>query len=187
MISTLIFLLADALSMLCWTRLLLQWAQLPYMHPLAQFCLLSTNWLIQPLRKIIPSWRRWDMACVMGSVLIYYLASLLNILLLSAQWAISLRLMAVMLFISLLLALRSLCYVLIMGLLLRMVLSFSQAYNPLLQALQRLFMPLTRPLFFLRWRQYDFSGTFVVILLWLAATLWLPHLLNLLQLSLLTR
>lgn len=185
MISNLIFLLANALAMLCLTRLLLQWAQLPYAHPLAQFCLYSTNWLIQPLRKIIPVFYHWDTACVFAAFLLYYLATLLSSLLMSIDWIISVRLMTIMLFMSILLALKSLCYVLIVGLLLRMILRFNRSYSPLGAALQRVFVPLTRPLVFLKWQQYDFPSMVLMILLWLAATLWLPYILNLLKLSLL--
>ena len=47
-------LLADALAMLLLARCLLQYGRLNYMHPLAQFCCRSSDWLVKPLRRLLP-------------------------------------------------------------------------------------------------------------------------------------
>lgn len=185
MISTVIFLIADAFTAICWARLLLQWAQLPYAHPLAQFCVFNTNWLIRPLRKLTPSLHYWDTACIVAVIIVYFLTCMMDQLVIQQHWHISMYMMAITLVTSLLLGMKSLCSVLVIGLLLRMLLSFSQPYSLLMTALQRIFMPLTRPFAFLRFGRYDFSGAVLIILLWLCMTIWLPQILNHLHLSIL--
>ena len=54
---------------------------------------------------------------------------------------------------------RSAAYVLLGGLLWRMVLSLSQAYSPLVAVLNRVYEPLCRPFAFLRIGRWDFSGS----------------------------
>ena len=54
MMIKIILLLADVLAIVCLARCLLQWAGLPFEHPLAQFCTQTTNWLVRPLRKATP-------------------------------------------------------------------------------------------------------------------------------------
>ena len=182
MLNKLLLLLADALAMLCWSRLLLQWARLPFPHPLAQFCVHSTNWLVKPLRKIAPPLGRWDSACVLGLVLVYYLACSATSLLGLPEMHISARMMALNVLLTVLYALKALAYVLFMGLLLRMVLSLSQQNSPLLPALQRLYTPLTRPFAFLRFGRIDFSASVLAVVLWLWLSWWLPALLTQLNL-----
>lgn len=81
MFAKVILLLADVLAIVCLTRCLLQWARLPFEHPLAQFCCQTTDWLVKPLRKVTPPLGRWDLACVLACVLVYYLAFTLVLLL----------------------------------------------------------------------------------------------------------
>ena len=46
MIAQMLILLADGLAIVCLSRCLLQWANLDYSHPLAQFCTQTTDWLV---------------------------------------------------------------------------------------------------------------------------------------------
>ena len=67
-------------------------------------------------------------------------------------------------------------YVLLFGLVLRMIISFSKPYGELLPALQRIFMPLTQAFSMLRIGRYDFSGSVIAIILWLWLTRLVPAL-----------
>ena len=175
MISKTLFLLASALSIICWARLLLQWAKLPFLHPLAQFCVRSTNWLLRPLRKIIPPLYQWDIACILATVIIYYLACTLN-LFISLRWVLpDIRTIAASLALCILFSLKALCYVLFIGLVIRMFLSLSKPYSILLFTLQRIYAPLTRPFAFMRIGKYDFSATIILLVLWLCLEWWLPQ------------
>jgi YggT family protein len=177
-LSKLIFLCADALAILCWGRLLLQWGNLPFLHPLAQFCIKGTNWLVRPLRKVLPPLGRWDSACIMAVIIIYYLATLLNLLSDLSRINVDMRIIAANVLLNMLLALKSLCYALFLGLLVRVFLSFSTPYSILLQTLQRIYGPLTRPFNFLRIGNYDFSATILLIVLYLSLEWCLPAAIN---------
>ena len=184
MFAKVILLLADVLAIVCLSRCLLQWAKLPFEHPLAQFCSQATNWLVKPLRKATPPLGRWDLACVLDCVLVYYLAFTL-VLLLALPGGLGIKAMAANLFFTLLSLLKAAAYVLLLGLLLRMILSFSNPYTPLLAVLHRIFEPLSRPFVFLRIGRYDFSGSVLVLLLWFWLSAILPQLLSKLNLWLL--
>ena len=54
MFNQFVALLADALAMLLLARCLLHYGRLNYMHPLAQFCCRSSDWLVKPLRRLLP-------------------------------------------------------------------------------------------------------------------------------------
>ena len=75
------------------------------------------------------------------------------------------------------------CYLL--GLLLRMVLSFSKPYSPLLPVLHRIFEPLSRPFVFLKIGRFDFSGSVLVLVLWFWLGAILPQMISRLNLWLL--
>ena len=49
LLSKVILLLADVLAIVCLARMLLQWGQLHYKQPLAEFCRSSTDWLIMTM------------------------------------------------------------------------------------------------------------------------------------------
>lgn len=174
MISKTIFLLASTLAIMCWARLLLQWGNLPFLHPLAQFSVRTTNWLIRPLRRIVPPLGRWDIACVVATVIIYFLASVINLITTFGWTQPDMRSIAASLFSSVLFSLRAMCYALFVGLVLRMFLSLCKPYSVLLLTLQRIFTPLTRPFAVLRLGKYDFSATVILIVLWLCLDWWLP-------------
>ena len=69
---------------------------------------------------------------------------------------------------------RAMAYVLLGGLLWRMVLSLRQTYSPLLLVLHRVYEPLCRPFAFLRIGSWDFSGSLLALLLWWWISWWLP-------------
>ena len=174
----------EALAIVCLARCLLQWAGLPFEHPLAQFCTQTTNWLVRPLRKATPPLGRWDLACVLACVLVYYLAFTL-VLLLALPGGFGMRLMAANLLFTVLNLFKAAAYVLLLGLLLRMVLSFSKPYSPLLPVLHRIFEPLSRPFVFLKIGRFDFSGSVLVLVLWFWLSAILPQMISRLNLWLL--
>lgn len=171
MLSKVILLLADVLAIVCLARMLLQWGRLHYNQPLAEFCRSSTDWLIKPLRKLAPPLGRWDSACVLAVLLVYYLAYSAAMLLGLPETQISAKLVAANVLFTVFSALKALAYTLLLGLVLRMMLSFAAPAAPVMPVLQRIFDPLTRPFAFLRIGRMDFSATVLVLALWL----WLSH------------
>ena len=166
MFNQFVALLADALAMLLLARCLLQYGRLNYMHPLAQFCCRRSDWLVKPLRRLLPPLGGLDSACILAAWLLYavlyLLLSLINLPAGMFGWQIA----AADVLLAALALTRSAAYVLLGGLLWRMVLSLSQAYSPLVAVLNRVYEPLCRPFAFLRIGRWDFSGSLLALLLW---------------------
>lgn len=69
----LLILLADGIVILCLARLFLQAAGLSENHALLAFSKRSTDWLVNPLHKILPV-KKYDPACLLSGLLLYYIA-----------------------------------------------------------------------------------------------------------------
>lgn len=75
MMNALIFLVETLLSLVFYVvllRLLLQWARADFRNPLASAVVRLTNWLILPLRRVLPSIGRIDTATVVAVVAIAF-------------------------------------------------------------------------------------------------------------------
>lgn len=170
-----LFLAVDAFAVLLAARCLLQYGRLHFLHPLAQFCSRSTNWLVRPLRRAVPPVGRWDTACAVGVLLVYFLVHTTVMLTGLPEVAASPRLVAANAVLSILGLTKAAAYALLGGLVWRMVLTLSNPYSPLMPVLQRIYLPLCRPLVFLRFGRWDFSGSLLALLLWWWIVWWLPQ------------
>ena len=54
----------------CLLRLYMQHQRVPFGNPVGRFVFALTDWLVLPLRKVLPSMRRWDTASLVGAYLI---------------------------------------------------------------------------------------------------------------------
>ncbi len=59
-------------------RLYMNWAGMPSRNPLAQFVLALTDWLVRPLRRVIPAAGRFDLASLVAVLLLALLALVLS-------------------------------------------------------------------------------------------------------------
>lgn len=67
------FLLEVATSLLggaCLLRLYMQVQRVPFANPVGRFVFALTDWLVLPLRRVVPSLGRWDMASLAGAYLL---------------------------------------------------------------------------------------------------------------------
>ena len=73
----------------CLLRLYMQWQRVPFSNPVGGLVFALTDWLILPLRKIIPPVGRWDVSSLVAAVLLQLVQYLLLTLLLGAAsaWA----------------------------------------------------------------------------------------------------
>ena len=51
-------------------RLYMQHQRVPFANPVGRFVFALTDWLVLPLRRIVPSMGRWDMASLVGAYLL---------------------------------------------------------------------------------------------------------------------
>jgi YggT family protein len=167
--------LAQLWAILCMARMLLQLGRLNYLHPLAQFCTNMTQWAVKPLRKIIPPIKRMDMAALTAAILGIYLAYTAHGLLgLTMGVDFSGKLLALNGLLTLVDASKAFAYTLLIGAVLRMFFSFTKPYAPIMVCLHRIFEPLSRPFKALRYKQFDFSASVVVLGAWIWVSAVVP-------------
>ena len=53
----------------CLLRLYMQYQRVPFGNPVGRFVFALTDWLVLPLRRVVPSLGRWDMASLVGAYL----------------------------------------------------------------------------------------------------------------------
>jgi YggT family protein len=124
----------------CLLRMYMQYQRVPFGNPVGRFVFALTDWLVLPLRRIIPSRGRVDVASLVGAFLIELAQFGLLWLLLSG--ATSLAVLPV-------LALFGLVRLVISGLtglvIVYAILSWVQSDSPLVDVIDRLCAPLLRP------------------------------------------
>jgi YggT family protein len=139
-ISFLLDVAAGLLGGACLLRLYMQYQRIPFGNPVGRFVFALTDWLILPLRKILPAMGRWDTASLVG----VYLIEL-------AQFSLLWLLMGRMGGLQLLpvLALFGVLRLVISGLtglvIVYAILSWVQADSPIVDVIDRLCAPLLRP------------------------------------------
>ncbi|MDR3430114.1 MULTISPECIES: YggT family protein [Silvimonas] len=148
--STLEFLvrnIAEFFILLLLTRFYLQAGRVSFKHPIGQFVLATTNWIVLPVRRVIPSWRNLDMASVL---LAWICAFLMHLLLLAiTPWPFifgsPLSIVALLLAAVLELVKMSL-YLLFAATIGQALMSWISPYNPLMPILEGITGPFLRPL-----------------------------------------
>ena len=126
----------------CLLRLYMQYHRVPFGNPLGRFVFAVSDWIVLPLRRIVPSVKRWDLASGVAAWLLVLVKFLLLWLLMGGldRWAI----LPLISFIGLLqLAVSGLTALLIVYAVLSWVPSASSMLHDLIA---RLAEPLVRPL-----------------------------------------
>ncbi len=124
----------------CLLRLYMQWQRVPFSNPVGGLVFALTDWLIMPLRRVIPPVGRWDVSSLVAAVLLQLAQYFLLTLLLGAAsaWAWLPWL-----------ALFGLARVAVSGLIglliVYAVMSWVQARSPLADVIARLCEPILRP------------------------------------------
>jgi YggT family protein len=80
-ISFLLDVVAGLLGGACLLRLYMQYHRVPFGNPLGRFVFALSDWIVLPLRKIVPSVKRWDLASLIAAWLLVMLKYLLLMLL----------------------------------------------------------------------------------------------------------
>ena len=58
----------------CLLRLYMQWQRVPFSNPVGGLVFALTDWLIMPLRRVIPPVGRWDVSSLVAAVLVFAIA-----------------------------------------------------------------------------------------------------------------
>jgi len=139
-ISFLLDVAAGLLGGACLLRLYMQYQRIPFGNPVGQFVFAITDWVVLPLRRVLPSIRRWDTASLVAA----FLAQLLQFALL---WLVMGRTDGLeMLPVLALFGLLRLVISALTGLIIvYAVLSWVRADSPIVDVIDRLCAPLLRP------------------------------------------
>ena len=88
--SFLLDVIAGMLTGACLLRLYMQWQRVPFANPVGGLVFALTDWLIMPLRRVIPPVGRWDVSSLAAAVLVQVVQYLLLALLLDvgSAWAL---------------------------------------------------------------------------------------------------
>ena len=65
----------------CLLRLYMQYHRVPFGNPLGRFVFALTDWIVMPLRRIVPAFKRWDLASAVAAWLLMMMKYLLLMLL----------------------------------------------------------------------------------------------------------
>ncbi len=70
MASLVLDVVAGLVAGTCLLRLAMQAQRIPFNQPLGRFVFAMTDWIVMPLRKVIPPWSRWDLSSLVAAWLI---------------------------------------------------------------------------------------------------------------------
>ncbi|KAB2892440.1 MAG: YggT family protein [Burkholderiaceae bacterium] len=140
-VSFLLDVIGGLLTGACLLRLYMQLQRIPFTNPVGRLVFALSDWLVMPLRRVIPPTGRWDMSSLVAAVLLQLAQYVLLWLVLGAgagwtwlPW----------------LALFGLVRVVVSGvtglLIVYAVMSWMQAHSPLSDVIARLCEPVLRPL-----------------------------------------
>jgi YggT family protein len=68
--SFLLDVIVGLLGGVCLLRLYMQYHRVPFANPLGRFVFAVTDWIVMPLRRIVPSYKRWDLASLIAAWLL---------------------------------------------------------------------------------------------------------------------
>jgi YggT family protein len=77
MASLVLDVMAGLVAGTCLLRLAMQAQRIPFNQPLGRFVFAMTDWVILPLRKVLPAWSRWDLSSLAAAWLVKALQFLL--------------------------------------------------------------------------------------------------------------
>lgn len=182
LLSTLGWLIKTVLhvwAMVCFIRIFLQVGGLSYRHDLAKLCCKITDFLVRPLRRVIPSLGALDTAGIVAA----FMACLLSVsmmsfldLLVKVHFTHQDALLNVVL--ALVYTVDTFVSACIAILVMAIVVSFSKAHHDLNTVLQGLIRPFCRPFMALRIGMFDFSVVIVLLGLQLISAVLIPQLIG---------
>lgn len=138
--SLLLDVIAGLLGGACLLRWYMQWQRVPFGNPVGRLVFALSDWLVLPLRRVVPSVGRWDVSSLLGAWLIELLQFLLLWALMGGHASLA-SLPVLALFGLLKLALSGMTGLVIVF----AIMSWVQTPNPIFMVLQRLCDPLLQP------------------------------------------
>lgn len=136
-INTVVSILGGAMLLRFW----MQAIQVRPPYALGDFLFKLTNWLVKPLRKVLPGTGGYDWASIIGAFLVYAVAAALMLFLLTGQVAPQ-----VVVMFALMRLVQAICYGFIILLIIGAILSWVNPHAPAAPFIYALNAPLLRPI-----------------------------------------
>ncbi len=127
-------------------RFLLQWRRISFANPLAELTMRTTNWVVLPLRRILPGLLGLDLASLIPAWLFQVLAKYVQLLFKAASLGAAPFLVVPALVLGVFELLHMGVMILVVAMLLQAVLSWINPYSPLSAPVAALTDPLLRPI-----------------------------------------
>lgn len=138
--SFLLDVIAGLLGGACLLRLYMQFQRIPFGNPVGRFVFALTDWIVLPLRKVLPGYKRWDFASLLAAYLIE-LAQFTILWLLMGRSSFGAYVPLLALFGVVRLAISGAIGLVIIA----AILSWVRADSPITDVIDRLAAPLLRP------------------------------------------
>ena len=129
----------------CMLRAYAQWAQVHPRNPLLQFLAAVTDWLVRPLRRVLPARRGLDWACIVAALGLALLLALLFAFMFAAPAAGGVPNLGAVLVMAGVWVVRWSLYALLGLLVLQVVLSWVNPDAPMAPAVDQLVRPVLAP------------------------------------------
>ncbi|HEY0824814.1 MAG TPA: YggT family protein [Ramlibacter sp.] len=129
---------AGLLGGACLLRLYMQLQRVPFGNPVGRFIFALTDWIVLPLRKVLPGFKRWDFASLVAAYLFELAQFGILALMVGAGYAM---VPALALFGLVRLAISGMIGLVIVY----AVLSWVQADSPIVDVIDRITSPMLRP------------------------------------------
>ena len=136
--------LTSFLTILLLARFFMQWQRISPRNQLGQFIATTTNWLVMPLRKVVPGLMGLDLASLVGAWLVQTLAVGLELSLRGASLGLSL--LPLMFGVGFIELLRMMVFLLIGVVIFSALLSWVNPHAPIAPIVHGLADPLLRPI-----------------------------------------
>jgi YggT family protein len=136
----------NLLIVLLLMRFFMQWFRVPFSGPIGGFILHLTNWLILPLRRVVPAVRCFDTASLLAAYLVQVALQALVVSLVSAHTLFDAGMVARIAVSGLLILIRLGVYLFIVLLIAQALLSWFNPHAPLNDFVGRMTAPILRPL-----------------------------------------
>lgn len=135
----------DLLTFLLLARLLMQWFRVSFANPVGEFVIALTNWLVRPLRRVVPGVLGIDLASLLPAWGLQVLLVLTVAWLTQPAMLVDGGLFIGAVFVGLVDTVRVAIYVLIVALFAAAIISWINPYSPLAGPVMQMSRPLLRP------------------------------------------
>lgn len=137
----------DLITIAFLLRFYLQWVQAPHRNPVSNFVISLTDFAVKPLRRIVPSWRKFDLSTLIAAVIAQSL--LYTVLFLTKNLGVGALVIGVIPLLVTIALLKLFLYIVMYSVFLQAILSWVAPHSPVAPVLNAMTRPILSP--FRRW------------------------------------